>query len=211
MPFLAICWSSNITLWSSWHQIWVLKKKMCGLLYCCKTIVLDLFSEIPWGNQDYLFWSNDKCIKSTLHVRKTPLKVNAGLTFSLLRLLFSSPIFPRSPFSEGLTAPANLTYWDTVYTNSYSSSTDITCMEATVDWFDQALQALTKIMNQHSNITCIYILFAFRLSLFTILSISAWCFQWDCCNNKIDNIFTTKFSKSHESQFSAMWISHPPG
>ena len=89
---------------------------------------------------------------------KTPLKVNTGLTFSLLRLLFSSPIFPRSPFSEGLTAPANLTYWDTVYTNSYSSFTDITCIEATVDWFDQALQALTKIMNQHSNITCIYII-----------------------------------------------------
>ena len=111
--------------------------------------------------------------------KKTPLKVNTGLTFSLFRLLFSSPIFPRSPFSEGLTAPANLTYWDTVYTNSYSSFTNITCMEATIDWFDQASHHM-------------YILFAFRLSLFTILSISAGCFQCECCNNKIDNILTTK-------------------
>ena len=183
---------------------------MCGLLYCCKTIVLDLFSEIPWGNQDYLFWSNDKCIKSTLHVRKTPLKVNAGLTFSLLRLLFSSPIFPRSPFSEGLTAPANLTYWDTVYTNSYSSFTDITCMEANVDWFDQAFYRRWHRLRANT-LTSLYILFASRLFLFTILFISARCFQCECCNNKIDYIFTTKFSKSHESQFSAMWISHPPG
>ena len=37
---------------------------------CCKLFVLDLIMETPRGNQDYLFWSIDKCIKSTLHVRK---------------------------------------------------------------------------------------------------------------------------------------------
>ena len=121
------------------------------------------------------------------------------MTFSLLRLLFSSPIFPRSPFSEGLTAPANLTYWDTVYRNSYSSSTDITCIEVTVNWFDQDLQALTQIMNQHYKIS-LYILFAFRLYLFTILSLSAGCFQCEFCNNKIDNISTTK-------NFTITWVS----
>ena len=69
---------------------------------CCKLFVLDLIMETPRGNQDYLFWSIDKCIKSTLHVRKNSLKSQYWLDIfpsqaSLLVAHLSSLPFLRGP------------------------------------------------------------------------------------------------------------------
>ena len=68
---------------------------------CCKLFVLDLIMETPRGNQDYLFWSIDKCIKSTLHVRKNSLKSQYWLDIFPSQASLLVADLPSLPFLRG--------------------------------------------------------------------------------------------------------------